>query len=43
MRTEIITWKDAQVIGIAKEIAFCKAAEECPKHWAEGSCGFSMS
>lgn len=35
MRTEIIELKDAQVIGIAKEIPFCKAKEECPKHWAE--------
>lgn len=35
MRTEIITLTDAQLIGIAKEIAFNEAHVECPKHWAE--------
>jgi len=29
MRSEIITLKDAQVIGIAKEIAFCKTESRC--------------
>ena len=35
MKHEIITLADAQIIGMAKEIAFCKGQEECPKFWEE--------
>ena len=35
MKHEIITMADAQIIGMAKEIAFCKGQEECPKFWEE--------
>lgn len=33
MRQEIITMRNVKVIGIAKEIAFNKGPEECPKFW----------
>ena len=26
---------DVQIIGMAKEIEFCKGQEECPKFWGE--------
>ncbi|MBP5387029.1 MAG: GyrI-like domain-containing protein [Prevotella sp.] len=35
MKHEVITLKDLQIIGMAKEIAFCKGQEECPKFWNE--------
>ena len=35
MKHEIITLADVQIIGMAKEIAFCKGQEECPKFWGE--------
>jgi len=35
MRHEIIELHDVQIIGMAKEIAFCKGEEECPKFWGE--------
>ena len=31
MKYEIITLENVQIIGMAKEIAFCKGQEECPK------------
>ncbi len=31
MKHEIITLADVQIIGMAKEIAFCKGQEECPR------------
>ncbi len=31
MKHEIITLENVQIIGMAKEIAFCKGQEECPK------------
>ena len=35
MKHEIITLDGVQIIGMAKEIAFCKGQEECPKFWGE--------
>ena len=35
MKHEIITLENVQIIGMAKEIAFCKGQEECPKFWGE--------
>ena len=35
MKHEIIELQDVQIIGMAKEIAFNKAHEECPQFWAE--------
>ena len=35
MKHEIITLANVQIIGMAKEIAFCKGQEECPKFWGE--------
>ena len=35
MKYEIITLENVQIIGMAKEIAFCKGQEECPKFWGE--------
>ena len=35
MKHEIIELQDVQIIGMAKEIAFGKAQEECPRFWAE--------
>ena len=35
MKHEIIILADVQIIGMAKEIAFCKGQEECPKFWGE--------
>lgn len=35
MRQEIITMRDVKIIGIAKEMAFSKGPEECPKFWGE--------
>ena len=35
MKHEIITLVGVQIIGMAKEIAFCKGQEECPKFWGE--------
>jgi hypothetical protein len=33
MKHEIITLDGVQIIGMAKEIAFCKGQKECPKFW----------
>ena len=35
MKYEIITLENVQIIGMVKEIAFCKGQEECPKFWGE--------
>ena len=35
MTHEIIMLHDVQIIGMAKEIAFNKGHEECPKFWGE--------
>jgi len=35
MKYEIIELHDAQIIGMAKKIAFNEAKEECPKFWGE--------
>lgn len=35
MTHEIIMLQDVQIIGMAKEIAFNKGHEECPKFWGE--------
>lgn len=35
MKHELIELNDVQIIGMAKEIAFGKAQEECPRFWAE--------
>lgn len=35
MKHEITTLQDVQLIGLAKKISFCRAAEECPKMWGE--------
>ena len=35
MKHEIITLENVQVIGMAREIAFCKGHEDCPKFWGE--------
>ena len=35
MKHEIITLENVQIIGMSKEIAFCKGQEECPKFWGE--------
>ena len=35
MKHEIIELQDVQIIGMAKEIAFSKAQEECPQFWAD--------
>lgn len=35
MKHEIISLEQVQLIGIAKEITFCKGEEECPKFWDE--------
>ena len=35
MKHEIITLENVPIIGMAKEIAFCKGQEECPKFWGE--------
>ena len=35
MKHEIITLADVKIIGMYKEIAFCKGQEECPKFWDE--------
>lgn len=35
MKYEIIELTDVQLIGMAKEIPFCKGGEECPKFWGE--------
>ena len=35
MKHEIIELHDVQIIGIAKQIAFNEAKEECPKFWGE--------
>ena len=35
MKHEIITLDGVQIIGMAKEIAFCKGQKECPKFWGE--------
>lgn len=34
MKTEIITLKDAQIIGMSKDIAFCNP-QECASFWGE--------
>lgn len=33
MKNEVVTLHGVRVIGIAKEIAFAKGQEECPKFW----------
>jgi len=35
MKFEIVEMNHVQIIGIAKEIAFCTGGEECPKFWGE--------
>ena len=35
MKHEIVEMHDVQIIGMSKEIAFCKGQEECPKFWGE--------
>ena len=35
MKHEIVEMQDVQIIGMSKEIAFCKGQEECPKFWGE--------
>ncbi|MBO7417995.1 MAG: DUF3795 domain-containing protein [Bacteroidaceae bacterium] len=35
MKHEIVTLENVQIIGMAKEIPFCKGEEECPKFWGE--------
>lgn len=35
MKHEIVILENMQMIGMAKEIAFCKGHEECPKFWGE--------
>ena len=35
MKHEIIELHDVQIIGMAKNIAFNEAKEECPKFWGE--------
>jgi hypothetical protein len=35
MKHEIVELHDLQIIGMAKQIAFNDAKEECPKFWGE--------